>query len=208
MYVGKNGMVWSSELPKNRESSGKFDDSKVGPAEHCRNLKSIAQAFKVFLTEEMIEEVVRCTNLYGERYFTEKKQKWKPVTVNELWAFIGILIAAGRNHQNHVNLNTMWSSNKAWTIDFYRLGMSKNRFSDIYTVLRFDNISTRPQRFRKSNDKLEPIRNILDKFLNNCLQSYVPSSNLTIDERLCLFRGKMRFFYLYDPRLQCLFKCF
>lgn len=102
-HVGKNGMTWSSNVPKDREPCGIFDDSKIGPAEHMRSLKSAAQAFKAFLSEAIIEEVVCCTNLYRERYYTGKYQVWKPVSINEMWAFIGILIVAGRNHQNYMS---------------------------------------------------------------------------------------------------------
>lgn len=164
-----------------------------------RNLKSASQAFKAFLSTAIIEEVVLCTNLFGDRYFTGKKKDWKPVTTNEIWAFIGILIAAGRNHQNHMSVATMWSSNRAWSIDFYRFGMSKNRFKDIYVVLRFDDVTTRPDRFKHSNDRLEPIRKIFDMFVQNCLHNYIAPRNLTIDERLCLFRGKTLLYFLFIP---------
>lgn len=150
-------------------------------------MKTPREVFEAFFTAEIIEEVVTCTNGYGVQKFLES---WKPVTKNEMLGFIAILIATGRNKQNHVSLDELWTSNKVWRIEFYRLVMSKNRFKQIYICLRFDDRSTRPQRFQVSNDKLEPIRSVFDKFVARCQDNYVAPKNLTVDERLCLFRGK------------------
>lgn len=189
-YVGKNGTHWSFESHPDREPNGEFDDSFIGPADHCRGIKTAREAFQTFLSPDIIREVVRCTNLNGERYSQTSNIKWKPVTENEMWSFISILIAAGRNKQNHYSIEAMWTACKAWKIDFYSFAMGKNRFKELFICLRFDDRETRAERFRKSNDKLEPIRVIFDIFVENCRKSYVPPCALTIDERLCLFRGK------------------
>ncbi|KAL9698498.1 hypothetical protein quinque_001939 [Culex quinquefasciatus] len=164
--------------------------SNVGPAPHCRKMKTPRDVFLAFLSPEIIDEIVVCTNLYGTgRYGKE----WKAVTTNEILSFIAILIAAGRNHQNHVNVNDMWTSNKNWRINFYHHALAKNRFKEIFICLRTDDVRTRKSRFLKSGDKLEPIRKIFDVFVANCQRNYVPPKVLTVDERLCLFRGRVSF---------------
>lgn len=193
-FTGKNGLPWSSKPPK-RPPLGNFDYSKAGVSQSCRGIKTPKEAFLAFLSPDIIQEVVHCTNLYGKKYYEQRNRKtaWRQVTCAEMRAFIAVLIAAGRNNQNHINVQQLWSSNSFWRIGFYGITISKNRFCDIYTCLRFDDTSTRPERFANTNDKLEPIKKVTEMFVTNCMQNYVPSNVLTVDERLCLFRG--RFFF-------------
>ncbi|XP_050308274.1 uncharacterized protein LOC126744765 [Anthonomus grandis grandis] len=57
---------------------------------------------------------------------------------------------------------------------------------DLFTAfIRFDDYSTRPQ--RKINDKLAPIREVFDLFVQNCIMAYSPGSH-----RGCPFRVYMK----------------
>lgn len=193
-------MKWSCHPDQDREPSGEFDDTNVGPAQHMFDLKTPREVFEQFITPDMIKHIVRCTNVYGERYFEKKQRKeaWKPVTDNEMWSFIAILIATGRNKQNHMSINLLWTRQKPWRIDFYSYAMGQRRFKLIYVCLRFDDIRTRAERIQASGDKLEPIKTISDMFVANRVRNYIPPKILTVDERLCLFRGK----YIYTKSLE------
>lgn len=184
-------MKWTCKPKPNRTTSGKFDETSVGPASHMVNLKTPREMFEQFITVDMIKEIVRCTNIYGKNYFEKKNRKevWRPITVNEMWSFIAILIATGRNKQNHMSIEQLWSSHKPWRIDFYSYCMGQRRFKLIYVCLRFDDKTTRAERIQASGDKLEPIKIVTDLFVSNCQRNYIPPKVLTVDERLCLFRG-------------------
>lgn len=189
-FVGKNGKRWGTKPPADVDMAPPikdFDACNVGPAPHCRKFRTAKEAFLAFLSSDIIDEIVECTNLYGRR---KRESSWKDVTKNEVLSFIAVLIAAGRNHQNHVHINEMWTANKTWRIDFYRFALGKNRFKELFVCLRTDNVLDRNDRYMKSHDKLEPIRKILDIFVSNCQRNYVPPKVLTVDERLCLFRGE------------------
>ncbi|XP_038106842.1 piggyBac transposable element-derived protein 3-like [Culex quinquefasciatus] len=192
-FVGKNGKRRGTKPPADVDMAPPikdFDASNVGPAPHCRKFRTAKEAFLAFLSSDIIDEIVECTNLYGRR---KRESSRKDVTKNEVLSFIAVLIAAGRNHQNHVHINEMWTANKTWRIDFYRFALGKNRFKELFVCLRTDNVLDRNDRYMKSHDKLEPIRKILDIFVSNCQRNYVPPKVLTVDERLCLFRGRVSF---------------
>ena len=69
--------------------------------------------------------------------------------------------------------------------------MSRTRFQNIISCLRFDDKRTREE--RKRIDTFAAIREIWSYF-QDCLQTcYTPGSNVTIDEQLLGFRGKCSF---------------
>lgn len=69
--------------------------------------------------------------------------------------------------------------------------MSRDRFKQIMTFLRFDNYETREK--RKSNDKLAASREMFDIFVSNCKKAFVSGDHLCVDEQLVGFRGKAPF---------------
>ena len=69
--------------------------------------------------------------------------------------------------------------------------MSRDRFKQIASFLRFDNFETRDE--RRLVDKLAPIRNVFHIFTSNCKKSLYPGDHLCVDEQLVPFRGKAPF---------------
>ena len=67
--------------------------------------------------------------------------------------------------------------------------MSKNWFVALLRHLRFDDKFT--QSTRRAQDKFAPIRDIWNIINRNLRKHYMPSSNLTIDEQLVSFRGRV-----------------
>jgi hypothetical protein len=57
--------------------------------------------------------------------------------------------------------------------------------------MRFDNIHTRNE--RKLVDKLAPIRQVFDRFVQSCIDNYTISEYAKIDEKLEAFRGRCGF---------------
>lgn len=163
-------------------------------------LTSIKDAFQCFINEDMLAEICIFTNQHGEVYtkkFNEShsadQMAWKNVTITELYAFIAVLIASGRNHGRKLHLTEMWTENELFKQPFFTAVMSRNRFKMIYRHLRFDDPSTRENRITETKDKLQAIRNTYDQFVKNCVDNYSPGENITVDERLATFRGKCPF---------------
>lgn len=185
-FIGKNGTEWSRKPTDDPPSTGEFDEALHGLTNHSRSFQTAREAFELFMSDEMLSTMVKYTNMFA----SSKNRKWHPVTKPEMRAFIAILIAAGRMHMNDLNTHLLWQSDDICTPSFFKLAMSRDRFKDIYNFWRFDDKSTRKRRFRRSQNKLEPIKTIYNDFVERCIRNYNPGKHLTIDERLCVFRGK------------------
>ena len=66
--------------------------------------------------------------------------------------------------------------------DIFRNTMTRTRFKQIMRFIRFDDKTSRTQ--RRQNDKFCLIREVWDRFVVNCRQSYHPTALLTVDEQL------------------------
>lgn len=185
-FVAKNGTRWRRTPGATEASRGQFDQCNHGLTDHSQGFKTAREAFELFISTTMLAVMVKYTNVFAK----SKRRYWKDVTVPEMRAFLGVLIAAGRLHMNDVNTSILWNSDDVWAPRFFKLAMSRDRFRDIYNFWRFDDRKTRKRRFRKSKNKLEPVKLIYDGFVNRCIRNYNPGKHLTIDERLCVFLGK------------------
>lgn len=64
-------------------------------------------------------------------------------------------------------------------------------------MLQFDAAAERCQ--GRPNEKLSPISKILDAWVDNLKECYVPSENVTVDEQLVILRGRCPFKqYIYS----------
>lgn len=167
----------------------KFTPGLKGPA---LNANSPADFWGVFITPEIIGLLVEHTNSmiamqkgkYAQSYRT------KDTDVIEMKALIGLLMLAGTYHASRLHLADIWKADGTG-IEVFRLTMSLDRFRFLLCCLRFDDKTTREE--RKRVDKLAPVRQIFEMFVENCKKSYTPSEFVTIDEMLVAFRGHCPF---------------
>ena len=117
-----------------------------------------------------------------------------PLDVPELKAFLACLIFAGVSKSRHESYSQLWETDTGRP--FLRACMSLKRFQTIMKFLRFDDKRTREE--RRSRDKLAPIRELWEMFIQRCRSSYNPSENCTVDEQLVGFRGRCPF-RMYIP---------
>lgn len=195
---------WSYIAPK----SGKRKVTEFVRKEKClteqsKNVSSILDCFRLFISDAIVDLIVKYTNKHGREFvdaYNEQQQNagepnrmtWAEVDATEIFGFIAILVLTGRFREAKENPHSLWSvTNKSLNRPIYQAIMSRNRFLSILRHIRFDDLSTRPE--RKQNDKLAPIREFADVFAHNCRDSYCPSAWGTIDEQLVSFRGRCPF---------------
>lgn len=135
--------------------------------------------FKLFFSDDICQEIVRCTNTEAVRS-SKFPEKWKMLTVEELYAFFGLLITAGHMKSCNQNYRIFW--HPFYGSPIFQATMGLTRFEHLLRFIRFDDKSTRSE--RRKTDKLCPIRNIWEKVTGKFSQFYVPSENLTVDEQL------------------------
>ena len=193
--IEKNGVVWSKEKPKaaGRLHATNILKTRPGPV---TKIRTILEGFKLFFTNEILDEVVSQTNKYARRYFSRQipkrsntgtnLKKWKLLDRIELEAFLGLLIQAGVVHANHRSVGELWDISTSCPL--YHATMSLERFKHLLQFLRFDD-----REERNPSDRLAPIRFIFESFTKQLPRYFVPGENITVDEQLVPFRGRCSF---------------
>ena len=127
-----------------------------GSRNNARHIEDELQAFLLLITDEMIEEIVGCTNMYitAVQSNYDRKRDAKITTKTELMAFLGLLVLSGVKRAGHVNFLKLWATDSCG-IEIFRACMSYNRSLFLLLAIRFDNRTTRSQ--RKETDKLAAI---------------------------------------------------
>ncbi|KAG5897786.1 hypothetical protein JTB14_020003 [Gonioctena quinquepunctata] len=113
--------------------------------------------------------------------------------MNELHAFMGLLLGAGRNHGRRLRITEMWCTGELFRQPLFTAEMPRDRYKEIFRNIRFDNSTTRAERIENTKDKSQAIRTIYDQFTRNCIREYSPGANITVVERLATFRGECPF---------------
>ena len=121
-----------------------------------------------------------------------KESKYKtPLTVIELEAFIGLMLLTGVFRVNREPVSNLYCSDPNLARPIFKATLPRDRFKIILRYLRFDDFRTRIPRV--INDRLAPIREILELINGSFKESYIPNTFLTVDEHLCKYRGRCPF---------------
>ncbi|XP_066909085.1 piggyBac transposable element-derived protein 4-like [Halyomorpha halys] len=105
--------------------------------------------------------------------------------VDEIKAFIGLLIYGGAKQDNHLTTTILFNVSQCGY--WYRTAMALKRFEYLLRALRFDDKTCRP------DEKFAPISELWGMFIEECKRWYKPGSYVTIDEQLVGFRGNCPF---------------
>ncbi|KAI5100230.1 dual specificity protein phosphatase 26 isoform X1, partial [Silurus meridionalis] len=156
-----------------------------GPTGYATSsVTNVESAFDLFFTEEMIDLVVRMTNLNGQRTV----KNWTAVDSTDFRAYMGLLILAGVYRSRGESKRSLWNCHSGRPI--FRATMSFNRFCEINGSLCFDDELQTPARLR--DDKLAPIRSLWDMWTQRLPLLFTPGRDVTVDEQLVSFKGRCR----------------
>jgi len=190
-YHGKDGTVWMAN-PYGRSRTkacniikGKLDRIVLPPG---KSLDSIYCAFKMFIDNNVCEQILKYTNKEAVTMYGESR-KWKAICMDELHAFFGLLITAGHMKSNAQNYRLFWDN--LYGITIFKATMGVQRFMEILRFIRFDDKDTRSN--RRKTDKLAPIRSIWKMVNHNFGKYYMPGENIVVDEQLMPCRSRCSF---------------
>lgn len=144
------------------------------------HVQDIKTAFQLFIPPSVEMILLEMTNMEGRRVFGNS---WMEIDKTHLDAYMGLLLLAGvyrSCNEATASLSSGWS--------IFRATMSVQTFHVLSRVFRFDNRETRVA--RRVNDKLAPIRDVWDKWVEHLPYMYNPGPEVTVDERLVPFRGR------------------
>ena len=187
--MSRKGSYWADLPPsQGRTPSHNIVRSRPGPAPGLSTVSPI-DAWRLFITDGIIEEVLTCTNMEGRRVAVVRGKECKNVSKDELMAFIGLTILGGSEKNWDVSIRELFESPLHNPMS--KATMSIRRFENICRFLRFDDKRTRVTRLE--TDHLAAFRYVWDLFLVNCRQRFIPSDCITVDEQLVPFRGRTKF---------------
>ncbi|XP_054737776.1 piggyBac transposable element-derived protein 4-like [Anastrepha obliqua] len=195
---GKNKHKWSTKKGKSYRYGLNVVHKARGPTRHCKNITGPLQCFQMFITPEIVEEIVQWTNIeianrQSILLVTTDEAQRKATTSNEMSALIGLLVLTAVKKDQHLSADELFDRSYGGTT--YISIMTKARFKFLMSCLRFDDKSARLQIVE---DNFAPIRKIWEMFIQKCRENYTPGEYLTIDEQLLAFRGKCSF-RMYIP---------
>ncbi|CAK1581385.1 unnamed protein product [Parnassius mnemosyne] len=198
MY-GKNQHKWSTKPrdPRTRTAARNVLHIVPGPTGMAKELSQPKNLFYLFVEEEMIDVIVKYTNaeidIKNNKYKTSKYTTTQ-TSANEMKALLGLLIQSAGLKSNHLPTRTLFDTLRS--AKTYKACMSAERFEFLLRCMRFDDRNTRQE--RRVSDRLAPIRNFWEQFIENCRKWYKPGSCITVDEQLVGFRGRCPF-RMYIP---------
>ncbi|KAM4031867.1 LOW QUALITY PROTEIN: piggyBac transposable element-derived protein 4-like [Anomaloglossus baeobatrachus] len=132
--------------------------------------------FDLFMRLSIKKVIIAMTNLEGKKVHGNM---WNDLHDDDLDAYIGVLLLAG----------VYKYCNEASTArNIFRATLSLQKFQMISRVLRFDNRDTRIK-----SDKLAPIRDVWEKWVQLLPLMFNPGPEVTVDECFLPFHGKCPF---------------
>ena len=152
-----------------------------------------ADFFKLFLTDDIVSTMVRETNRYAGQFMDATTLKprsrmhdWKETDPCEMKKFLGLVILMGIIQKP--SISSYWSTDPVIATPLINKVMSRNRFELLLKFWHFaDNTTAEP------GDRLGKLKNIVDSLLNRFQSIYYPEKQLSIDEAMVLWRGRLVF---------------
>ncbi|XP_055850551.1 piggyBac transposable element-derived protein 4-like [Episyrphus balteatus] len=193
---GKNKHKWSSKKGKSHRYGMNVVHQARGPTRECKNITEPLKCFQLFITDDILSEVVQWTNAeinVRKKDLVSSTAQTRETDLDETKALVGVLCLTAVSKSNHLTSDELFDC--SYSGSRYVSIMTKARFKFLLSCLRFDDKAVR---LRICNDKFASIRKIWDMFIQKCRQNYTPGSYLTIDEQLLAFRGKCSF-RMYIP---------
>ena len=149
--------------------------------------------FCLFFTYAVFDVVVLQTNLYTAQERAKNPDKhrmaWHEVDKDEMRTFIALILAMGL--VNKPCIHSYWSTDDILQTPFFTNCMSRNRFTKILRYIHFVNNTHLIPRGQDGYDELGKIRPFLEQIRNRFQRVYALSRNLSVDETLVKFKGRL-----------------
>ena len=154
--------------------------------------------FHKMFPDVLYENIAKETNRYASEVIESKVLgpksrflKWTETNAQEIQAFLGLRIAMGLCTKP--TIEDYWSETWLTNTPNFAQVMTRNRYKLLSSFLHFANNSARLERNDPEFDALFKVRPVLKEVLPAWQDSYIPGRNLSIDESMVSFRGKIFF---------------
>lgn len=148
--------------------------------------------FKLFIDDEIVQQIVTETNKYAvhlknnDNSANSRLKHWKDTNSKEITEFLSLLMLMG--HMKKPTIEEYWSTNPMLSTPFFGQVMSYNRFCLLLRCFHLCDNTMQPP-----GDRLYKIRHIIQLLVGKFQQVYIPDENISIDESLMLWKGRLIF---------------
>jgi hypothetical protein len=163
-----------------------------------------AAFFEMFVDDEAIDMMVMETNRYanqsiqrqraqGQQKKYARSKKWRPITPPEMKNFLSLMFLTGIMKKPEFEM--YWSTDEMLATPFFTTVMPRNRFELIWTYFHTVDNESKPT---ECEDRLFKVRPLMELCLQRFRDLYTPALNISIDEGMLLWRGRLSF-RVYNP---------
>jgi len=157
--------------------------------------------FKLFFTDQLIDEMVNQTNMYAlqckkskeihlKKYPSARLNYWKDLNRDDIFVFIGLIIIMGIHKNTEYSDN--WSKDPLLSTKFSKY-MPRNKFQLLQRYLHLDNNDD-----NENLGRLKKVKNFTNYLQEKWRFYYQPNQNICIDEAMIAFKGRL-LFKQYNP---------
>ena len=151
------------------------------------------EAFQLIFDDEFFRILKAETNRYARQTQNDaERQRWSIVTIAELKKFFAIIL-----HMSLVKKPAMrdYFSTKPVLYSSFpsQIKLGRDRFLSILKYLHANDNSTFIPRNEPNHDPLHKVRPLVDLLNRKFKELYTPSEDLTVDEAMIPFRGRVAF---------------
>ena len=147
--------------------------------------------FSAFIGDDFWDRLVEESNRYAHQQLGDRFESFRAITRVEMKAFLGIIVIMGI--VKLPNYALFWSTDEFFGNPGIKKVMSKNRFEELSCYLHFNDSSKEPTRGDRDYDRLFKVRPILDYVRSKCGGNFLPTKNISVDEGMIGFRGRLSF---------------
>lgn len=198
-------ITWNTVRDANlhRRGAENIMNKQPGPRGAAKYVKTPIEAFQLFFSDDMINNIVLYTNAVIEPVIerfsdvfenSDKYPHFRVVDYIDIRAYLGTLYLRAAFRVNLLSTSTIWNHESSH--DLFSATMSENRLKFISRFITFDDKSSRAERWK--NDKFACMRELFELMNQHNAKWRYPSDFLAIDETLYPYRGAIGF-KQYNP---------
>lgn len=154
--------------------------------------------FHVFVTEDILQNMVFYTNLYAEQFLARcplpeysQGHAWHPTNTHEIKRFLALTIAMDL-HEGHT-LASYWDTTSIISIPLFSAIMPINRYQILLRFLHFNDNATAAPPNEPSHDRLHKLRPLIESLCKRFAEVYTPTQNICVNESPVFFKERLMF---------------
>ena len=161
-----------------------------------KNLETPLDYFHLFVNKNLLKYFTYETNLYARQTKKENPsfyKHWRPVDIKDMANYLGLNILFGIFKLPRIHM--YWATGELYSSSGIRSLMTFNRFQEINAFFHAFNNKAIPT---ECTDRIIKVRSLTEYFIYKFKDTYTPEKNLSLDEGIMPFRGKLNF-KTYNP---------